>query len=234
MFLLRRSDERGHLDHGWLDTYHSFSFAHYTDPDWMGFGPLRVINEDRIAGKKGFCEHFHNDMEIITYVIEGALEHKDNLGNGSIIRLNQVQHMSAGTGVLHSEFNPADETVHLLQIWIEPNVLHAVPRYEERELSEVKSDALQLIVSPNGQDGSIAIRQDAKIYRGMFEAGRSVDFSSAKGRKQWVQVISGELGVGSELLKTGDACGIEGEMGFVLAAKTASHFLVFDLPGGPN
>jgi redox-sensitive bicupin YhaK (pirin superfamily) len=138
--------------------------------------------------------------------------------------------MSAGTGVLHSEFNPADETVHLLQIWIEPNVLHAAPRYEERALSAATSGVLQLIVSPDGQEGSIAIRQDAKIYRGMFNAGQKVTFSSANNRKQWIQVISGEVTVGVEMLRAGDACGIEGETGFGLLAKTDAHFLLFDLP----
>ncbi|MFZ2804173.1 MAG: pirin family protein [Patescibacteria group bacterium] len=229
MLHVRRSADRGHFQHGWLDTFHTFSFAGYYDPDWMGFGALRVINEDTIAAKRGFDEHSHEDMEILTYVIEGALEHRDNLGNGSVIHPNQIQYMSAGTGIQHSEFNPADEPVHLLQIWIEPNMEHAEPRYEEKELPGTKPGELQLIASADGRDGSVAIRQAADVYLAKFMAGDSAIFHIVLGRKQWIQVISGELGVGPELLKGGDACEIESEGDFALHANQPSHFLLFDL-----
>ncbi|MEO5927350.1 MAG: pirin family protein [Patescibacteria group bacterium] len=230
MMKIRRSNERGHVEHGWLDSYHTFSFANYYDPDWMGFGPLRVINEDRIQGKQGFGEHFHNDMEIITYVIDGALEHKDSMGNGSIIRPNQAQYMSAGTGVMHSEFNPEESAVHLLQIWIEPNIYHATPQYEEKELSDAKHDELQLIASPTGRDESIAIRQNASVSRGMFEAGGALTYPILSGRRVWIQLISGELKINNEVLTAGDACALFEETEAVLTAISNAHFLFFDLP----
>lgn len=230
MIKLRRSNERGHIEHGWLNTYHTFSFANYYDPDWMGFGPLRVINEDKIAGKQGFGEHFHNDMEIVTYIIEGALQHKDSMGNGSVIRPNQAQYMSAGTGVMHSEFNPEDATVHLLQIWIEPNIYHATPQYEEKELTTAEHGKLQVIVSPTGKDRSIAIRQDASILRGMFEAGDTFSQAITGNRRVWIQLISGELIVNTETLSAGDAIAMWDEPSIDLKATSAAHFLYFDLP----
>lgn len=230
MIKLRRSNERGHVEHGWLDSYHTFSFANYYDPDWMGFGPLRVINEDKIMGKQGFGEHFHNDMEIITYIIQGALQHKDSMGNGSVIRPNQAQYMSAGTGVMHSEFNPEDTTVHLLQIWIEPNIYHAPPQYQERELPAAERGKLQLIASPTGREESIAIRQDASVLRGKFEAGDTVMNAISGNRRVWIQVIDGEVTVNGELLSAGDACALWDEPHMTLNAVSASHFLYFDLP----
>lgn len=230
MMKLRRSNERGHVEHGWLDSYHTFSFANYYDPDWMGFGPLRVINEDKIMGKQGFGEHFHNDMEIVTYIIDGALQHKDSMGNGSVIRPNRAQYMSAGTGVMHSEFNPEDATVHLLQIWIEPNVYHATPQYEERELPPIEHGKLQRIVSATGKDGSIAIRQDASISRGKFETGDTFSHVISGDRRVWIQVISGELTVNNETLSAGDAIAMWDEPVVNLTALSTAHFLFFDLP----
>ncbi len=195
----------------------------------MGFGALRVINEDRIAGTQGFGEHSHSDMEILTYVIEGELQHRDSMGNGSIIRPNEIQYMSAGSGVSHSEFNPGEEAVHLLQIWIEPNVYGAVPRYQEQKLQPAQLEGLELIVSGDGREGSVAIRQEADVYRGKFVAGKKFEFVSREKRIQWVQNISGELNVGEQKLQAGDACGVRDEKGFLLAAGTDAHFLVFDL-----
>jgi len=227
---IRRSADRGHFDHGWLNTFHTFSFADYYDPDWMGFGALRVINQDLIAAKQGFGEHSHQDMEILTYFLEGRLEHRDSLGNGSIIRPNQIQYMSAGTGITHSEFNPSDAPVYLLQIWIEPNEYHAVPRYAEKELGEPTIGKLQLIASNDGREGSVAIRQNADVYRGIFGEQDEQTLSVGVGHRQWIQLISGELRVGSETLQMGDGCGIEGETSLSLHAVASSHFLVFDLP----
>ncbi len=172
MLTVRRSDERGYADHGWLQTFHSFSFADYRDPDHMGFGPLRVINEDRIAPGMGFGAHSHRDMEIISYVLDGELSHKDSIGHGAaaaVIRPGDVQRMSAGTGVRHSEFNQSEQTTHLLQIWIEPNVHGIVPSYEEKRFSaEEKRGRLRLVASPDGAEGSVTIHQDARLYIGSF------------------------------------------------------------------
>jgi redox-sensitive bicupin YhaK (pirin superfamily) len=233
MMKIRRSSERGHVEHGWLNTYHTFSFANYYDPDWMGFGPLRVINEDKIAGKQGFGEHFHNDMEIITYIIEGALEHKDSMGNGSVIRPNQAQYMSAGTGVMHSEFNPEDATVHLLQIWIEPNIYHATPQYAEKELREPAAgtfDLFQYIVSPDGREDSIAIRQDASIMRCICKSNDTATMKVDPNRRVWIQLISGGLNVNEEELSAGDAVALWEVEAIDISAITDSHFLYFDLP----
>ena len=231
MTIIRRSNERGHVEHGWLDSYHTFSFANYYDPDWMGFGPLRVINEDRIQGKQGFGEHFHNDMEIITYVIEGALEHKDSMGNGSIIRPNHAQYMSAGTGVMHSEFNPEDKEVHLLQIWIEPNVYHAAPQYAEQKLPEAEGFGMfRYVVSPDGRDGSIAIRQDASIMRGICKSGDTAAIKTNPNRRTWIQLISGDLEVNGEKLSAGDAIALWEVEAVDISAVSDAHFLYFDLP----
>lgn len=228
MMILRRSADRGHAVHGWLDSYHSFSFANYYDPDWMGFGPLRVINEDRIEGSKGFDPHHHSDMEILTYVLSGALEHRDSLGNGSVIEPNKIQYMSAGSGITHSEFNPTPSPVHLLQIWIEPNIYGAPPTYQEQTLKPIPSNTLDLIVSGDGRHQSVPIRQDADLYRGLFTKDASVEFTTKPHHTQWIQVIHGDLLVQNTLLSQGDACGISKEKAFSLTARTDVHFLLFE------
>ncbi|MFQ6686775.1 pirin family protein, partial [Bordetella pertussis] len=190
MLTLRRSAERGHANHGWLDTHHTFSFANYYDPAHMGFGPLRVINDDRIAAGRGFGTHGHRDMEIITYVLDGAIAHKDSMGSGSTIRPGDVQRMSAGRGVMHSEFNPQpDAATHMLQIWIEPDVAGIAPEYEEKRFPEAdKRGRLRQLVSPDGADGSLRIHQDARLYAGLFDGTESAELPLAAGRRSWVHV----------------------------------------------
>ncbi|MEN9558468.1 MAG: hypothetical protein RL141_837 [Candidatus Parcubacteria bacterium] len=229
MILHRPAAERGHADHGWLKTAHTFSFADYHDPAWMGFGSLRVINEDRIAGKKGFGPHPHRDMEILTYVLTGALEHQDSMGNGSVIRPNHLQYMSAGTGVMHSEINPENEEVHLLQIWIEPDTRGLPPRYAEKELGTLTPGVLQLIASENGGAESIVVRQKMRLYRGITRPGDKIVFSSQPGRIQWIQVIEGNLGIDSVSLQAGDGCGVTAEPLFTITTTKNAHFLLFDL-----
>ena len=229
MITHRPSQARGHVEHGWLNTYHTFSFAHYYDPDWMGFGPLRVINEDRIEAHQGFGEHFHSDMEILTYVIEGSLEHKDSLGNGSVIHPNEIQYMSAGTGIMHSEFNPGDQPVHLLQIWIEPRVAHVAPQYAEKQLQPKGSSLLELIASGDGRDASVHIRQDADVYRSILSAGVSVTHYTNDERAVWLQLITGTLQVNNLTLRAGDGCSITHEQELLLRADTDCHFLLFDM-----
>jgi redox-sensitive bicupin YhaK (pirin superfamily) len=231
MQTLRRSEQRGGADHGWLKAKHSFSFAGYYDPAHMGFRSLRVINQDRIAGGRGFGSHPHNNMEIITYVLEGALEHRDSMGNSAVIRPGEVQYMSAGTGVVHSEHNPdpAKET-HLLQIWIEPAQDGGAPRYDQRSFAEaIARDKMALVVSPDGKDGSIALRQDARIYAGRFLAGDSRTVPLAADRGAWIQLVSGTLQVSGETLSAGDALAIEDKTSIELSATTDAHFLLFDL-----
>lgn len=231
MQTLRRSEQRGGADHGWLKAKHSFSFADYYDPAHMGFRSLRVINQDRIAGGRGFGSHPHSDMEIITYVLEGALEHRDSMGNSAVIRPGEVQYMSAGTGVVHSEHNPnaATET-HLLQIWIGPAMDGGAPRYDQRSFAEAMArDKLVLVVSPDGKDGSIAIRQDARISAGRFPAGDTRTVTLVAGRGAWIQLVSGTLRVNGETLTAGDALALEDQTSIELTATTDAHFLVFDL-----
>ncbi|HXV11734.1 MAG TPA: pirin family protein, partial [Burkholderiales bacterium] len=212
MLTVRKAQERGHANHGWLDTWHTFSFADYYNPREMGFGPLRVINDDKVQPGMGFGTHGHRDMEIITYVLEGALEHKDSMGNGSIIRPGNVQRMSAGTGVQHSEFNPSrEELVHLLQIWIEPSVAGVKPSYEEKEFGvQDKKGKLRLIASPDGREGSVTIHQDAFVYAGIFDAGDSVRQPLENGRRAYVHVARGAVTVNGEKLKAGDGAKIAG------------------------
>ena len=229
--LLRKAQERGHFNHGWLDTWHSFSFADYYDPRFMGFRALRVINEDRVAPGQGFGTHPHRDMEILTYILEGALEHKDSMGTGSVIRPGDVQRMSAGTGVTHSEFNPsAKEPVHLLQIWLLPERNGLAPGYEQKSLS---ADALQgklaLIASPKGRDGSVAIHQDVNLYAGKFAAGAAASHAIAPGRFAWLQVARGEIEVNGQALGAGDAAALSEEGSLDFKAKSAAEVLVFDL-----
>src|SRR5271170_1565259 len=176
MMTLRKSTERGHAKHGWLDTYHTFSFADYYDPQWMGYRSLRVINDDLVMPGMGFGTHPHRDMEIITYILRGALEHKDSMGNGRVIRAGELQYMSAGSGVRHSEFNPSkDESVHLLQIWVQPDAKNVTPRYAEKSMKDVPTGKFQLMTSKTGRDGSIAIRQDADLWLAKFEAGQQAE-----------------------------------------------------------
>lgn len=231
MLTIRKSEERGHVNHGWLDSYHTFSFANYYDPQHMSFRSLRVINQDQIAGGKGFGTHPHRDMEIITYMLEGALEHKDSMGNGSIIRVGDVQRMSAGTGITHSEFNPsATESAHLLQIWIVPNQQAVTPSYEQTEFSrEEKLNQLRLIASPDGRDRSVTIYQDAYIYATILEDGVEVTHTVNSDRYVWIQVARGSVLVGDRMLNSGDAISSDriGDLKFI--SQGNSEILIFDL-----
>jgi quercetin 2,3-dioxygenase len=231
MLETRKSQERGFADHGWLKSFHTFSFADYHDPQHMGFGPLRVINEDRVRPGAGFGTHGHRDMEIISYVLEGALEHKDSMGNGSVIRPGDVQRMSAGTGVLHSEYNPSEkEGVHFLQIWIEPNQRGITPGYEEKHFAAAsKRGKLKLIASPDGRDGSVRIHQDALLYAALLDGAESVRHALAAGRKAWVQVAKGEASVNGQPLAAGDALKASGEREIVIENGRDAEVLLFDL-----
>lgn len=231
MIALRSSGERGHANHGWLDSYHSFSFADYYDPQHMGYASLRVINEDYVQPGKGFGTHGHRDMEIITYILEGALEHKDSMGNGSVIRPDDVQRMSAGTGVQHSEFNPSpSEVVHLLQIWIEPDVTGIKPGYEEKHFDAAsKRGKLRLIASRDGRDGSVTIHQDASVYAALIDGSERASHGLASGRKAYVHVARGKVTVGGHALAAGDALKADGESTLVLEHGTKAEVLLFDL-----
>jgi len=232
MITLRRSQERGYADHGWLKSFHSFSFADYHDPAHMGFGPLRVINEDRIAPGTGFGTHGHRDMEIISYVLEGELAHRDSMGNGSVIRPGDVQRMSAGSGVRHSEYNHAtDRTTHFLQIWIEPNVAGIAPGYEEKRFSEAeKQGRLRLIASPDGADGSVSIHQDARLYASRLSAGQSLAAELAAGRLGYLHVVRGEVTLNGQRLAGGDAAKIRDERALAIYSQDDAEILLFDLP----
>lgn len=231
MLTLRRSHERGHADHGWLKSQHTFSFADYVDLRHQGFGPLRVINEDRVAPGRGFGTHGHRDMEIITYMLEGALSHRDSMGNGSTIRPGDVQRMSAGSGVMHSEFNHADQTAHFLQIWIEPDRRGVAPNYEEIHIPEAKKRGrLCLIASPDGQAGSVRIHQQARLWAGLFEGTESAELPLGENRRAWVHVARGQLQVNGQWLQAGDAVALEQESVLKLSDGQAAEVLVFDLP----
>jgi redox-sensitive bicupin YhaK (pirin superfamily) len=232
MIETRLANDRGHARHGWLDSFHSFSFADYYDPDHQGFGPLRVINEDRVQPGMGFGAHSHRDMEIISYVLEGGLAHRDSMGNGSVITPGDVQRMSAGTGVTHSEYNASDrDLVHFLQIWIVPDRRGVAPSYEEKRFdADSKRGRLRLIASPDGADGSVTIHQDARVYAGLFDAGESALHALAPGRRAYVHVIRGDIETNDELLHAGDALKITGETELQLANAHSAEVLVFDLP----
>jgi len=232
MHSIRRSHERGHAQHGWLDSFHSFSFADYHDAEHMGFGPLRVINEDRVIPGRGFGAHGHRDMEIISYVLEGGLAHKDSMGNGSVIRPGDVQRMSAGTGVTHSEFNASDkEGVHFLQIWIEPSRRGVAPGYEEKRFEpEAKHGRLALIASPDGADGSVTIHQDARVYASLLDGADSIDHEVAPGRRVYVHVVRGEVHANGEKLASGDALKLTAESRVRLDKARGAEVLLFDLP----
>jgi len=232
MHTIRRSQERGFADHGWLKSYHTFAFADYFDPQHVEFGPLRVINEDRITAGAGFGTHGHRDMEILSYVLEGELAHKDSMGNGSIIRPGDVQRMSAGSGVRHSEFNPSQGSgTHFLQIWIQPNVRNIEPSYEEKKFSaSEKRGRLRLIVSSDGADGSVLIHQDAKVYAGLFDGEERAALTVAPKRKIYVHVARGAVVANGTELSAGDALKITDETSLSLEQGRGAEILVFDLP----
>jgi len=231
MISIRRSKERGHFDHGWLNTYHTFSFDQYYDPRFMGFRSLRVINEDFVAQGRGFPKHGHRDMEIITYILEGALKHEDSMGNGSVIRPGDVQRMTAGTGVRHSEQNASiSERVHLLQIWILPNAENLAPGYEEKAFSEEeRRGQLRLIASSDGRDDSVHVNQDVSLFASLLEAGQSVERAMDPARYGWIQVARGAITVNDEHAAQGDGVVIVGESGLRIQAEDDVEVLFFDL-----
>ena len=230
MITLRKAKERGHADHGWLNTYFTFSFADYFDPQHMGFRSLRVINDDTVAPGQGFGAHPHRDMEIITYVLSGALEHKDSMGNGRIIRPGEVQYMAAGTGVTHSEFNPSpSEPVHLLQIWILPDQKGAKPTYAEKSLAKAAPGKLLLAASKSGRDGSIAINQDTDVLVGKFQPGDKINHALKPDRHAWLHVAEGEIELGNLKLNSGDGAAFSDEKSISFTAKSPTQVLLFDL-----
>ena len=231
MIRVRTVSERAHANHGWLDTYHTFSFADYHDPKHMGFRSLRVINEDRVEAAQGFGTHPHRDMEIITYVLEGALEHKDSMGNGSVIRPGDVQRMSAGTGVLHSEFNASKtEPVHLLQIWIQPDSKGVAPGYEEKRVPrEEISGKLKLLASPAKESGVVKLHQNARVYAAVLKKGEAASHDFEKGRGGWLQVARGFVELNQLPLSAGDGASIEDDPKISIRAKDDSEILLFDL-----
>jgi len=231
MITIRHADERGHAEHGWLDSHHTFSFADYHNPKHMGFRGLRVINEDRVAAGKGFGKHGHRDMEILSYVLEGALEHSDSMGTGSVIRPGDVQRMSAGKGVLHSEQNASKtEPVHFLQIWIMPETAGIEPGYEQKTFSkEEKAGQLRLVASKDGRDGSVTVHADATLYAGVFGKGESAERALAQGRHAWVHVARGKARVNGKDLAAGDAAAISDESVVRVEGVEDSEVLLFDL-----
>jgi redox-sensitive bicupin YhaK (pirin superfamily) len=231
MIVVRKAEERGHANHGWLNTYHTFSFANYYDPNYLGFRSLRVINEDRVTAGAGFGTHGHKDMEIITYVLEGALEHKDSIGTGSIIQPGEIQRMSAGTGILHSEFNPSStEEVHFLQIWILPDRKDLKPSYEQQKFELEKTPGeLKLIVSPNGRDNSVTVHQDMNLYAGILDTGDRISYSLTPQRHAWIQVAKGAILVNGNLLDPSDGAAISEETELTIEAKEKTEILLFDL-----
>ena len=232
MLTVRPARERGHADHGWLDSYHSFSFADYHDPAHMGFGPLRVINEDRVRPGMGFGTHGHRDMEIVSYVLDGQLAHRDSMGNGSVVVPGDVQRMSAGRGVTHSEFNPsASDGVHFLQIWIEPAQRGIAPSYEQASVSPAaRRGRLALLAAPAGEGGAVAIHQDARLYAGTFDGAETATHALAAGRRAYVHVARGTATVNGLPLGAGDAAKLDGERAVHIESGRAADVLVFDLP----
>jgi redox-sensitive bicupin YhaK (pirin superfamily) len=233
MIRVRHAGERGTANLGWLDSRHTFSFGHYYDPNHMGFGPLRVINEDRVRAGGGFDTHGHRDMEIISYVLDGALEHKDSIGTGSVIRPGDVQVMSAGTGIRHSEFNHSkNDPVHFLQIWVMPDRQGLKPRYDQKNFSTAeKRGRLRLVGSPDGRDGSIVIHQDAEIYASLLASGEAVTHVLRPGRRGWVQVVRGAVEVNGTAVSTGDGVAVQDEPTLAITSRAdGSEVLVFDLP----
>jgi redox-sensitive bicupin YhaK (pirin superfamily) len=231
MIRIRNAADRGHFLHGWLDTYHTFSFSDYFDPDHMGFRALRVINDDRVQPGEGFGMHGHRDMEIVTYVLEGALEHRDSLGNGSVLRPGELQHMTAGTGVRHSEFNPSPaEPVHLYQIWLLPERRGLRPSYEQRPFAEAdRRGRLRLVASPDGREGSLTIHQDARLYLASLSEGQQVSHELVPGRHAWLQVLRGRVDLNGQRLGTGDGAGVSDETKLIVSGGGESEVLLFDL-----
>lgn len=231
MIAVRKSDERGHADYGWLDTYHTFSFNDYHDPKFMGFRSLRVINEDRVAPEAGFPTHGHRDMEILTYVVDGALQHKDSMGHGEVIRPGEIQRMSAGRGVTHSEFNASrGDPVHLLQIWIQPSSRGIEPGYEQIRIGgDATSERLQLIASPEGGVGAVQIHQDVRVYRGLVLAGAKIAHPSDPKRYGYLQLISGVLDLSGNTLNPGDGAAVSELSSLEITAREDAEFLLFDL-----
>jgi redox-sensitive bicupin YhaK (pirin superfamily) len=231
MLSIRKSSERGHFDHGWLNTYHTFSFDQYHDPRYVGFRSLRVINEDFVAAGRGFPMHGHRDMEIITYILEGALKHEDSMGNGSVIRPGDVQRMTAGTGVKHSEKNASDgERVHLLQIWILPNADNLTPGYEQKAFSEdERRGQLRLIASSDARDGSVQVNQNVSVFASILNAGQEVERVMDPVRYAWIQVARGSIAVNDETAAQGDGVVVVGESALRIRAQEAAEILLFDL-----
>ena len=230
MKTILKSNERGHANHGWLDSYHTFSFADYYNPQWMGYRSLRVINDDLVMPGMGFGTHPHRDMEIISYVVSGAIEHKDSMGNGRVIKAGEFQYMAAGSGVQHSEFNPSKtEPLRLLQIWIMPDTKGVKPRYAERNYAQAETGKLFLVASKTGRDGSMEIHQDADLLLGKLDVGQSVKHSLGKGRHAWVQVAEGEVELNGAKLSGGDAVAVSAEDALNITATKPSQVLLFDL-----
>jgi redox-sensitive bicupin YhaK (pirin superfamily) len=231
MITIRKAEDRGHFVFGWLDTYHTFSFDQYYDPAHVHFRSLRVINEDRVQPAHGFPTHSHRDMEIITYILSGALEHRDSMGSGSVIRPGDVQRMTAGTGVSHSEFNPSDsEPVHLLQIWVLPQSVGLPPSYEEKNFSdEERRGRLRLIASNDGRDGSVTIHQDAQVYATVLDAGKTLNHAMAESRYAWLQVARGTVRLNEMELQQGDGAAVRKERALTVAAHDQAEVLLFDL-----
>jgi redox-sensitive bicupin YhaK (pirin superfamily) len=234
MIRIRKAQERGHINHGWLDTYHTFSFAEYRDPRYRGFRALRVINEDRVQPGRGFDTHGHRDMEIVTCVLAGALEHRDSMGHGAVLRPGEFQHMSAGTGIEHSEFNPsATEPVHLYQIWLFPRQAGLTPSYDQRAFpADGRQGRMQLVASPDGRDGSLAIQQDASIFLSMLDGGPVLSREIEPGRHAWLQVLKGNVDLNGEALSAGDGAAVSDERHLSLSGRDGdtAEIMLFDLP----
>jgi quercetin 2,3-dioxygenase len=230
MMTIRKANERGHAEHGWLNSYHTFSFANYHDPKWMGFRELRVINDDTVAPGAGFGKHPHRDMEIISYVLEGALEHRDSMGNGRVIKPGEFQYIAAGTGVLHSETNPSEkDPVHFLQIWIVPDKPGYTPAYGEKSCAAAKPDRWHLVASNSGRDGSIRINQDADLWLAKFDNGLALTHPLEPNRHAWVHVAAGNVELNGQSLAAGDGVAVSGESKLVFAGKGPAQVLLFDL-----
>jgi redox-sensitive bicupin YhaK (pirin superfamily) len=231
MVRIRRSKERGHFDHGWLDTFHTFAFADYYDPEHMGFRSLRVMNEDRVAPGQGFGMHPHRDMEIVTYVLEGQLQHRDSLGNGEILRPGEFQRMTAGTGIVHSEFNPSpNEPVHLYQIWLLPRQRGLKPSYEQRVIPEAERQGkLRLVAAPDGREGALTIQQDARVYLSTLAAGNEAKHTLTPGRHAWLQVLRGKVDSAGQALQAGDGLAVSEEPAISIKADEPSEIMLFDL-----
>ena len=231
MIQIRKAEDRGHANHGWLDTYHTFSFASYRDARQMGFRSLRVMNEDFVQAGQGFGTHPHHDMEIVTYVLEGALEHKDSMGNGEVLRPGEFQRMSAGTGITHSEFNPSDtEPVHLYQIWLLPERKGIKPSYEQKQFpDDERLNRLRLVASPNAEDSSLLIHQDARIYLSSLDEGKQVSHALKTGQHAWLQVLRGAVSLNGNDLKTSDGAAVSDEIALEIVARQAAEIMLFDL-----